>query len=174
MTGSGGGSADGSGSEERWTAWLIAQPFGPWLVVAVGLIVIGAGLYYGYKGYTEKYKEHLRYSPTVERLEPICKAGLVAQGIVVGIIGAFLVWAGWTSDPSEAGGLADAFETVRTAAFGRILLGALAVGMLAFGIENFVEAWFRIVPARAGTDVTTLASRARYRAKRGASAVGIE
>ena len=163
----GGGSGGGEGEgQERWTAWLLSQPFGRWIVVAIGIVVIGAGVYYGYKGLAEKYKEHLRYSRTVERLDPACKFGLVAHGVVVGIIGAFLLWAGWTSDPSEAGGLAQAFETVRQQAFGRVLLGLLALGMLGFAIECFVEAAYRIVPARAGSDVTTLASRARAGAAR--------
>lgn len=161
-----GGSASGGGGQERWTAWLLSQPFGRWIVIAIGLAVIGAGVYYGYKGIAEKYKERLRYTPMVERLDPACKFGLVAHGIVIAIIGVFLLWAGWTSDPSNAGGLAQAFEAVRQASFGRILLGLLALGMIGFAIECFIEAAYRIVPARAGTDATTLASRARAGAAR--------
>jgi Domain of Unknown Function (DUF1206) len=156
--GAGGGEGEG---QERWTAWLLSQPFGRWIVIAIGAAVIGAGIYYAYKGIAEKYKERLRYTRTVERLDPACKLGLVAQGAVVGMIGVFLLWAGWTSDPSEAGGLAQAFEAVRQAAFGRVLLGLLALGMIGFAIECFIEAAYRVVPARAGSDVATLASRAR-------------
>jgi hypothetical protein len=156
--GAGGGEGEG---QERWTAWLLSQPFGRWIVIAIGAAVIGAGIYYAYKGIAEKYKERLRYTRTVERLDPVCKLGLVAQGAVVGMIGAFLLWAGWTSDPSEAGGLAQAFEAVRQAAFGRVLLALLALGMIGFAIECFIEAAYRVVPARAGPDVATLASRAR-------------
>jgi hypothetical protein len=162
-----GGSAGGEDEgQERWTAWLLSQPFGRWIVIAIGVVVIGAGIYYGYKGIAEKYKERLRYTRMVERLDPACKFGLAAHGVVVAIIGAFLLWAGWTSDPSEAGGLAQAFETVRQAAFGRVLLGLLALGMIGFAIECFIEAAYRIVPARAGADVTTLGSRARAGAAR--------
>ena len=161
------GSEDGQ-SEQRWTAWLMSQPFGKWLVIAVGLIVIGAGVYYAWKGIGEKYKEHLRYTPTVERLDPLCKFGLVAYGLVIGIIGGFLIWAGWTSDPSEAGGIEQALATVHQAAFGRVLLGILGLGMIAFAFENFIEAIYRVVPAAAGPGVTTWASRAQ----RAASAAG--
>lgn len=157
--GSGGG--DDSQSQEHWTAWLLSQPFGRWIVIAIGAAVIGAGIYYGYKGVAEKYKEHLRWTTTIERLDPLCKGGLVAYGIVIAMIGGFLLWAGWTSDPSEAGGLDQAFSTVRSAAFGRVLLGVLGLGLIGFAIENFIEAAYRIVPARAGADVMTLAARAR-------------
>lgn len=164
-----GGSGGGGGGQERWTAWLLSQPFGRWIVVAIGAAVIGAGIYYGYKGLAEKYKEHLRFTSMVERLDPVCKFGLVAHGIVIAIVGVFLLWAGWTSDPSEAGGLAQAFEKVRQAAFGRVLLGLLALGMIGFAIECFIEAAYRIVPARAGPGVVTLAARARAGASRATS-----
>lgn len=167
----GSGGSGGGNSEQEWTAWLMSQPFGRWLVVGVGLIVIGAGIYYGYKGVAEKYKEHLRYTPTVERLDTLCKLGFVAYGIVIAIVGCFLLWAGWTSDPSEAGGLQQAFSTVQQAAFGRVLLGILALGVLGFAVENFIEAVYRIVPARAGDTVPTLASRARTGAARAGAAV---
>lgn len=157
-TGASGGEGEG---QERWTAWLLAQPFGRWIVMAIGVAVIGAGAYYAYKGIAGKYKERLRYTRTVERLEVACKAGLIAQGVVVGLVGIFLLWAGWTADPSEAGGLDQAFETVRQAAFGRVLLALLALGMIGFAIENFIEAAFRVVPAHSGAGVATLASRAR-------------
>ena len=162
--GTGGGSRDGE-SEQRWTAWLMSQPFGRWLVIAVGLAVIGAGIYYAWKGISERYKERLRYTPTVDRLDTFCKFGFVAYGVVIAIVGGFLLWAGWTSDPSEAGGLEQAFATVHGAAFGRVLLAILGVGVMAFAVENFVEAAYRVVPARAGADVATLAARARGAAR---------
>ncbi len=165
VMGSGGGTDD-SQSQEDWTAWLLSQPFGRWIVMAIGLVVIGAGIYYAYKGVAEKYKEHLRWTETVERLDPLCKLGFVAYGLVIAMIGGFLLWAGWTSDPSEAGGLDQAFATVRQAAFGRVLLGVLGLGVIGFAIENFIEAVYRVVPARAGADVTTLATRARMGAAR--------
>ncbi len=154
--GSGGGS-----SQREWTAWLMSKPFGQWLVVAVGLAVVGAGIYYAWKGIAEKYKEHLRWTRAVERLDWLCKFGFVCYGLVIAIVGCFLVWAGWTHDPSEAGGLQQALSTVHEAAFGQVLLGLLGLGVLGFATENFIEAMYRVVPARAGADITTLAARAR-------------
>jgi hypothetical protein len=158
--GSNGGSG-GGGGEQEWTAWLMSKPFGQWIVIAIGVAVLGAGLYYAWKGIAEKYKEHLRWTRTLERLDWLCKLGFVCYGLVIVIVGCFLVWAGWTHDASEAGGLEQAFSTVREAAFGRVLLGVLGLGVLGFATENFIEAIYRIVPARAGADVSTLAARAR-------------
>lgn len=160
-----GGGSGGGGSTEDWTAQLMSQPFGQWLVGIAGACVIGAGAYYAHKGWTGKYKRRLRRNRTTERLDPACKWGLVAHGIVVGIIGGFLVYAAWTADPSQAGGIGQAFASVREVAFGRILLGLLGLGMLGFAIYCFIEAVYRIVPRRAGDDVTTLASEAKSKAK---------
>jgi hypothetical protein len=107
----------------------------------------------------------------VERLDPVCKFGWTANGVVVAILGGFLVWAGWTLDPSRAGGFAEAFAIVRQAAFGRVLLLTLGLGFVAFAVECFVEAVYRIVPARHGTDVPTLA-RARAAARLAAAEAG--
>lgn len=156
----GGGGGDGN-SRERWTGWLLSKPLGPWIVIAIGMGFIAAAIWYGYKALAEKYKERLRDTPTVERLDPVCKFGWIAYGVVVGILGCFLIWAGWTVDPEHAGGLADAFATVRQAAFGRVMLGVLAVGVISFAVECFVEAVYRVVPARHGVDAPTLATRAR-------------
>ncbi len=153
-------SGDGD-SRERWTAWVLGLPAGGWIVVAIGLGFIAAGIWYGYKAFAEKYKERLRDTPVVERLAPVCKFGWTAYGVVIVILGCFLVWAGWTLDPSHAGGIAEAFAAVRKAVFGRLLLGLLAFGFIAFAVECLVEAAYRIVPARDGAEVATLSTRQR-------------
>ncbi len=50
--GAGRGTAQAEDQGARdWTAWLLQQPFGQWLVGAVGLIVIGAGLAFAWKAW---------------------------------------------------------------------------------------------------------------------------
>lgn len=159
-----GGGSSGD-STESWTARLMQMPFGRWLVVIVGLIVIGAGLYYAHKGLSERYQRNLRSTDLTQRLQPACKAGLLAHGIAIVLIGGFFVYAGWTSDPSEAGGLEQAFRTVRDAAFGRVLLGLMGLGFVGFAVYCWIEAAYRIVPARAGSDVVSLARAAKRKAE---------
>lgn len=156
-----GGGGEGGGTESL-TAKLMALPYGPLIVGAIGLGTIGAGGYYVYKGYAEKYKEHIRVTPTTRKLDPAMKAGCVAQGVV---IGALIVYAAMTADPSQAGGVGEALHTIRSQPFGRILLGAIGLGLIGFAIENLVEAIYRIVPARAGDDVMTFARRAKLKAE---------
>lgn len=156
----GAGSGGGDGKVEDWTAQLMALPFGRWLVGIVGVITIGAALYYGWKGVSEKYKSHIRRTALTERLDPAVKAGLVMHGVVVALIGAFLIYAAATANPDQAGGLGQAFETVRSAAYGAYLLMVLALGLVGFAVYCWIEAAYRVIPARAGSDIRTLARKA--------------
>ncbi len=155
--GSSGGESDSGKTLASWG--LQQEPGGKWVLIAIGAATVGAGIYYGYKGFKEKYKRHMRQSPRSQALDPAIKFGLVAHGVVIAIIGFFLIGAGWTADPSQAGGLGQAFEAVRAQPFGRIMLGALAIGLVGFAIYCFAEARYRIVPRCASPDTKTLAGR---------------
>jgi hypothetical protein len=160
----GGGGGSGGGTESL-TQKLMALPYGPFLVGLMGLGVIGAGGYYIYKGWAETYRTHIRETETTQKLDPAMKAGCIAQGIAVGVTGGLIVTAALTHDPSQAGGLGEALQQIRSMAFGRILLGALGLGLVGFAIENLVEALYRVVPARSGGEVMTLARRAKLKAE---------
>jgi hypothetical protein len=138
-------------------------------VGAVGVVTIGAGGYYAYKGFAEKYKEHLQRTPTSEKLDPVIKAGLIAHGGVIALIGVFLLYAGITADSSQAGGVGQAFQTVRSQPYGQVLLGLTAIGMVCFAVYCAVEAVYRIVPRRAGSDIKTLARKAEAKGRRAAA-----
>ena len=154
------GGSSGGGSAEDWTQKLMAMPMGRYLVAAGALILLGAGIYYAYKGFSGKYKEHLRADKSLRKAEPLLKGGLIIYGILLGIVAFSLGYAALTSDPSEAGGLGQALHSIREVAFGRILLGIAGVGLLGFALYNFAEARYRIIPRIAGPDVQTLANKA--------------
>lgn len=163
----GGGGSGGSGSgAENWTQKVMSLPYGRWLVALAGLIVIGAGIYYARKGLTEAYKEDIRVTATTQKLDPALKFGLLAEGAVIGIIGGFLLYAGITVSPEQAGGVGQAFDWLRGLPGGRWLVAALALGLLGFALENIVEAIYRVPPRRTGVSVETLASRAKAEAER--------
>jgi hypothetical protein len=152
-----GSGGDRDGVQSFASVLMQQDPWGAMLVVIAGLIVIGAGIYYAMKGLSERYRRYLSETPTSRTLDPLVKAGLVAHGIVIVIVGGFLVYAGWTADPSQAGGMGLAFEAVRGVIFGRILLMALSLGLVAFAIYCFVEAVYRIIPRCGTAETRTLA-----------------
>lgn len=138
---SGGG---GSGGEEGLAAWVMAQPFGRYLAGIIGVgFIIGGGVT-AMKGIKRSFGRYLdldaeKNSPAVL----ISIYGLVARGAVFGIIGVFFVYAAFTIDPEQAGGMADALAWVRSLPFGGIIYAVVALGLAAFGLYNFVEARYR-------------------------------
>ena len=55
---------NGEQSAQDWTAWLLARPFGRWLVGAVGLAVVGAALVMAHEAWTASF----RRAPGLRRL----------------------------------------------------------------------------------------------------------
>lgn len=138
------GGSGGGESQRSWTAWLLEQPFGRWLVVAVAVAILCAAVGQFIKGFKEKFKDHYDTSDDLLRkLTPVCRFGLMARGVVFGLIASFFFYAAWTYDAEKAGGLTQAFETIRGMAFGQILLAVTALGMLAYAVYSFIEAYYR-------------------------------
>jgi hypothetical protein len=144
------GEPSGGGGDQQavgWTSRLMAQPFGPWLVGAVGLGFIGFGLYEASKGWREKFLRHLRVSEMGETARLVARrsgqVGLIARGAVAAMVGVFLIVAALQSDPSEARGLSGVLLSLERQPFGPWLLGLVALGLTAYGIYMGVEAVYR-------------------------------
>jgi hypothetical protein len=147
--GSGGG--DG-GSPDDWTARLLAQPLGRWLAVIAGVVIFCAGLYQFYKAYKADFQEELKRGEMSVRAKTwatrIGRIGYAARGVVFGVIGVFLVQAALQTDPDKARGLGGALQTLARQPFGPYILGAVALGLVAYGAFMFVMARYRrIEPA---------------------------
>jgi hypothetical protein len=144
VLGSGGG---GGGSPDDWTARLLAQPFGRWLAVIAGVVIVGAGLYQLYKAYNADFREELETGEMSARTRRWAtrsgRLGYAARGVVFGVIGIFLAQAALQTDPDEAKGLGGALETLAHQPFGPYLLGAVALGLVAYGVFMFVVARYR-------------------------------
>jgi hypothetical protein len=141
LTGSGGG----GGGEDKTTAAVLDLPAGVWLVTAVGVALLVAALFNGYRAVTRKFCDDLRgMSPGEERwVKRIGVFGHLARMVVFGLMGAFLVKAALEYDPDEAVGLDGALLEVAQQPFGPFLLGLVAAGLLAYGLFCFVQARFR-------------------------------
>ena len=149
IRGSGGGG--GGNSEQDWTARLLAQPFGQWLVGLVGAFVIGLGFYQLYQAYKAKFRKQMKLqemSPTEETWATrIGRFGLGARGVVFCIIGFFLLQAARQSDASEVRGLDGALQSLAQQPYGPWLLGIVALGLVAYGIHMAVQARYIRIPS---------------------------
>jgi hypothetical protein len=134
-------------------------PRGRWLVGLVGLIVAGAGVVFLVNGWKEKYREHLQANRFTQHWNWLLKAGVVAHGVVIALIGILLVQAAWKSNPEEAGGIDRAFSWLVNQPYGQVLVASICVGLIAFALFCFVNAGYRVVPKVSGGDIETLAAR---------------
>lgn len=141
------GGGGGGGKTEHWTGKLMAQPAGKWLVVAVGVIVAIAGLVEFGKAYkvdfTKKLDLHKLSHKAHKGVIAVGRAGLAARGVVFLVIGWFFIQAGWQADASEAGGLGQALNEIQNAGYGPWLLGLVAIGLVAYGVFQWVKAAYR-------------------------------
>ncbi|MBD2184157.1 DUF1206 domain-containing protein [Planktothrix sp. FACHB-1355] len=145
----GSASGGGSNSTQHWTARLLAQPFGQWLVATVGVIIIGIACYQIYKAFTGKFRQELKWQEmrNVERTWAmrLGRFGLTAQAIVFSIIGFFLIQAARQSDPNQARSLGGALAALAEQPYGPWVLGVVAIGLVAYGIYMMVQARYRRV-----------------------------
>ena len=143
----GGSGGSGGSSEQELTARVLSWPGGKWIVVAVGLAVIAAGVWNAKRGVTRSFLEALDLSSLDESkrrtVEILGTAGYLARGVVFALIGWFLVTAGRQGDAEETRGLDAVLQELADTSHGPILLLVLAVGMVLFGIYRIADAVVR-------------------------------
>ena len=73
------------------------------------------------------------------------RLGVAARGIVFGVVGTFLIRAALEYDPQEARGLGGALQTLAQQPLGPWLLGAAALGLVAYGMFMLSVARYRYI-----------------------------
>ena len=143
-----GGRTNG-GQQHKHAARVLSWPGGAWLIGAIGLAFVAAGLWNGYRAVTKKYLEQLKAWDIPAARERIVNAiaafGLSTRMILFSIIGWFLIRTAADHNPKEAIGLDGALRRVAAQTYGRVLLGLVAVGLLAYALFRCVEARYREV-----------------------------
>jgi Domain of Unknown Function (DUF1206) len=151
LTGAGGSGSQNERAHET-AATLLSWPAGTWLVGIAGAVVIGVGLWNGYRGLTRKFEDRWRKGEMGETARTwggrAGVAGHLARAVVFTLIGVFVIRAAIQYDPSEAIGLDGALQKLARADYGPYLLGLTAAGLIAYGLYCLVDARYRDVSAR--------------------------
>jgi hypothetical protein len=138
------GSGSSGGGTDSTTKRLMDLPAGQWLVVLVGLVIIGVGVNHVRQGWTEDFREEISAAGATGRTGTayvwLGQAGPAAKGVALGIVGVLFAYAGITHDPRKSAGLDQALRTVLEQPFGPYLLGAIAVGIICYGLFCFARA----------------------------------
>lgn len=144
-----GAGGEGRDSEDKATAGVLGLPFGRYLVFAVAAGFVGAALFNAYRAITCTFRKKLETERMGEAEEAAATGvgilGHLARFVVFGLIGAFLAQAAWEYEPKEAVGLDGALQKVAEQAYGGILLGSVAAGLIAYALYCFVQARYRDV-----------------------------
>lgn len=139
-----GNGGSGGNSRQEMVSDLLNKPGGQWLVAIIAAIMTGMGVYQIIYGFSEKYKKHIN-SQELERdvsasLLRAGKVGYVSRGLVWLIISFLFFKAAFHQRSSEAGDTSSAFEFIKEGPFGTWLLAALALGLICYGVMNFIRA----------------------------------
>ena len=95
----------GEQSARDWTATLMSEPYGPWLVAGVGLMVGAAGIANGVRGWTADFARRLALDGSARRWAvSMGRLGFMARGGVFLLIGALLIMAAVHVNAREAKG----------------------------------------------------------------------
>jgi type IV secretory pathway VirB2 component (pilin) len=138
-----------AGQQKDWTARLMSHPGGRWAVGLAGAVVVVIGVVLVMEGVKRKFVKYLRtgeMSPRTRRVVVrLGVIGTVARGMVFALAGALVIEAAVKYQPSKAGGLDTALNTLRDQSFGEFALIVAAVGLIIFGVYGLCEARWRKV-----------------------------
>jgi hypothetical protein len=140
-------SAGSSGGAKKTTKDVFALPAGHWIIGGAGLVLIGVGIYQFVRGVRQKFLDDSK----TEQMRPEVKkwftrfgtVGHVSRAIILALVGIFLLKAAIDYKADEAIGLDGALAKVYDQPYGPWLLGAVALGLLIFGLFSIGEARYR-------------------------------
>lgn len=142
----------GGEQAEAWTAIVLGFAPGRVLVGLTGVGIVCLGLYQFYQVYAWSVRHQLDLSTLRHRIGTLMRwlgrFGLVARGVVFGLIGVLLVRAAIHYDPYEASGLGEAFLILERLPFGPWLLGSVALGFIAYGLAECFIGYYRQLDAQ--------------------------
>jgi hypothetical protein len=143
------GSGSQSGSPKEATGGVLDWPGGTVLVAITGAVVIGVGIYQGYKGLARKFLEETNTGEMSPQVRAGYTAfgvfGYVARAVVFVLVGYGLIKAAVDYDPKKAVGLDGALHELANSSYGPWVLGLVAVGLAGFGLYSIADARYHRV-----------------------------
>ncbi|MFR0354836.1 DUF1206 domain-containing protein [Streptomyces sediminimaris] len=147
------GPHSGAGSSDQQsrdvTARALGLPAGQWLVAAVGVGIVVAGVWNAVQAVRRDYHDQLKrgaMSRWARRLVDVTGVGGgVARGLVFVAAGAFAVRAAVDYRPDRAKGMDDTLRSFAHTPLGPSLLACVAAGLVLFGLFSIALARWRRV-----------------------------
>ncbi len=144
-------SSEGGSKSKSIIASILDWPAGPFIVIAMGVIVIGVGAYQAYKGYKAEFVTDIQWRHLSRRaIKRIGRFGFFARAVVFAIIGYFLILAGSNSDASQFRSTEGALEYLSQHSGGIWLIGIVSLGLLLYGVFAFLKGYDGSIAAGEG------------------------
>lgn len=129
-----------------WTRWLMMQPLGRVLLGLIAAAIVGVAIGLAIKVFRAPYRRHLD-AGRLWRAWAVALGsfGIMTRAAVFLMIGTFLGFAAYGANSREAVGLSGVLRTLQHQSYGGVLLGIAALGLVAFGSFEIIEACARRV-----------------------------
>jgi hypothetical protein len=137
-----GGATTSAATSTQASATLLSMPGGTIVVVLIGLLVIGIGIYFVAKGATQRFTRDLRLPPGRAGTATVAIGvfGYVAKGVVLGMVGILFCVAAATLDPTKSSGLDGGLKTLGSLPLGMVILVLAGLGLISYALYSFVRA----------------------------------
>ncbi len=140
-----GGGGEGGQAPKQLAAVALRLPYGQWLLGAVGVGIVLFALVQCFMACRPHKTTRMTLGNTPMRIPilALLTFGYLARGTLFGLIGAFLLYAAWRYDSDHVMGVSGALQSMRDQPYGPLLLGAVAAGLIAFGLAQIAKARYR-------------------------------
>lgn len=132
---------------ELWTAKILEWPLGPVLVAIIGGVIVAYGTSQFVQAATSSHDKKVDWAsvPSAARpsLQWVSRLGVATRGGLLVTLGTFLLRAGLTRDPNQAAGARETLVRLGGLFDGRWFLALVAVGVIAYAVDQAVHAWCR-------------------------------
>ena len=145
-----GGSKSGGGDAvQKLVAWGLKLPAGSVIVMIAGGIAILGGIGQFVQAYKATFRKDLKREQMTraerDAVDGLGRFGMVARGVIFGIVGVFVLIAGLHRDAADAHSFGPAFQAIAREPLGHVLLAVVALGFVALGLHSWANAvWVRM------------------------------
>ncbi len=140
-------------STQAFVARVLTVPSGKWIAVGIGFVAIAVGIGQFIEAYRATFRNDLKREEMTqgerEVVDQLGRLGYAARGVVFTLVGWFVLQGGLHKDSGQVHGYGGAFLFLLAQPYGRLLLGAVAIGFVALGLHSFACArWVRLLGSR--------------------------
>jgi hypothetical protein len=129
---------------------VIHFPFGWSIVLGTGMGFFTAGGYYLYRMCRGNFEGIFHCEKMTDTQRKLCfmlgRLGCAARGIIFLVVGYYLILAGWNVDPAQVEGQAGVLHIIAQQPLGPMMLGFIAVGLVALGAFSLAEVRYGKIP----------------------------